>query len=157
MSKKLIISSVAFFSLLMPIQVFAKPNISLVLESKKVLVDKSTKKESLVDAKDVKPGDVILYKIKVSNSGDTAALEVKPVGNIPDKTIYIPVEKQTLKTFFSIDKGSTFQEKPKITVREKGKDVSKDAPIEMYSKIQWLINKVNPSQVVELKYRVKVK
>lgn len=157
MSKKLIISSIAFFSLLMPIQVFAKPNISLVLESKKVLVDKSTKKESLVDAKDVKPGDVILYKIKVSNSGDTAALEVKPVGNIPDKTIYLPVEKQTLKTFFSIDKGSTFQEKPKITVREKGKDVSKDAPIEMYSKIQWLINKVNPSQIVELKYRVKVK
>lgn len=157
MSKNLVISSIAFFSLLMPTQVFAKPNISLVLESKKVLVDKSTKKESLLDAKDVKPGDIILYKLKVSNSGDTAALEVKPIGSIPDKTIYIPVEKQTLKTFFSIDKGSTFQEKPKIIVKEKGKDVSKDAPVEMYNKIQWLINKVNPSQVVELKYRVKVK
>lgn len=156
MNKKILVSSFIFISLFVSGQAFAKPNISLLLDSKKVLLDKS-KKESLVDAKDVKPGDVILYTIKVSNTGDTSALEVKPVGNIPEKTTYFPIEKQSLKTFFSIDKGSSFQEKPKVLVKENGKNVYKDAPIDMYNKIQWVINKINPSQVIEIKYRVKVK
>lgn len=140
-----------------PLNAFAKPNISLLLDSKKVLVDKNTKKETFSEAKDVKPGDVIQYKIKVSNTGDTAALEVQPVGNIPEKTIYMPVIKQKYKTFFSIDKGATFQAKPKISLREKGKDVIKDAPIDLYNKIQWIIDKVDPSETIEVIYKVKVK
>lgn len=158
MRSKFLLSNIVLCSILFTsLSAFAKPQINLILDSKKVVVDKTTKKESFLDSKDVKPGDVILYKIKVTNSGDSAALEVKPVGNIPDKTVYLPVEKQSFKTFFSIDKGTSFQEKPKTAVREKGKNIIKDAPVEMYNKIQWIINKINPSQTIELRYKVKVK
>lgn len=158
MRNKFLLSNIVLGSILFTsFSAFAKPQINLVLDSKKVVTDNVTKKESLLDSKDVKPGDVILYKIKVTNSGDTAALEVKPVGDIQDKTIYLPSEKQSFKTFFSIDKGASFQEKPKTAIREKGKNVIKEAPISMYNKIQWIINKVNPSQTIELRYKVKVK
>lgn len=158
MLKKIFLSNIALCLILfISPSAFAKPQISLSLESQKVVVNKDTKKEIFSEAKDLKPGDVILYKIKVTNSGDTAAIEVKPIGNIPDKTVYLTSTKTSFKTLFSIDKGASFSEKPKISIREKGKDIVKDAPVEMYNKIQWLINKINPSQVIEITYKVKVK
>ena len=39
---------------------------------------------------------------------------------------------------------------------EKGKEVSKDAPIEKYNKIQWIIKKLDAKKTIELKYKVKV-
>lgn len=157
-SKKLsIVLSTAFISTsIFILPSFATPKIELNLSSKKVLKQKN--KEELVEAKDVKPGDVILYTIKVSNSGDTAALEVKPDGDIPDRTVYIQ-EKSDLKdidTLFSIDKGINYSSKPKMKLIEKGKEVSKDAPIEKYNKIQWIIKKLDAKKTIELKYKVKV-
>lgn len=134
---------------------FAKPDISLVMETKKVTMKEG--KEVLSDIKAVRPGDTIQYTIKVTNKGDSAALEVEPTGDIPSNTIYVPENNFQYKAQYSIDNGVTFQDVPKITIKEKGKNIVKNAPVDMYRKIKWMLKKVNPKESYDITYKVKVK
>lgn len=151
---------VGFLSVLISItaitSAFAVPDIALVMENKKVSLKEG--KEVLSDVKAARPGDILLYTIKVSNKGNSSAIEVEPIGNIPSNTIYVPENKKSEhKMQFSIDNGATFQDVPKITVSEKGKTITKNAPAEMYNRVKWIIKKVDPKQTYNLTYKVKVK
>lgn len=158
MKKILAVISTVACSIMIAMPAFSAPNVSLVMDSKKVEITKEGK-EVLSVAKDAKPGDTLLYTVNVVNKGDAAAYEVEAESNIPPGTIYIP-EKNTsnlYKVQFSIDKGATYQDIPKIRVQEKGKTVEKDAPIEMYRKIKWIVKKVDPNKNLLLSYKVKVR
>ena len=137
---------------------FSKPNVTLLLEKKKLVIEKG--KENIVDASIVSPGDILIFTIRAENKGDSAALQLEPTGDIPSNTLYIP-EKNTskdYKTFFSIDNGKTFQEKPLIKIKQKGKEISKDAPLDMYGKIMWKFStRLESGKSVVLSYKVKVK
>ncbi len=147
---------IAIVSLSTNIAAFAVPNISLLMESKKLTVKEG--KEVLSDIKAARPGDTLVYTIKVLNKGNSAAIEVEPTGNIPSNTIYIADNsKSPYKMQFSIDDGKTFQDTPKLTITEKGKKIVKQAPVEMYNKVKWIIKKVDPNQTYNLKYKVRVK
>lgn len=144
--------------LLMAGPAFAKPDISIILNAKK-LVEKQGKK-NFEEVKKASPGDVLVYTLKVWNKGDSPAFKLQPIGDIPATTVYIPekYESKDYKVVFSIDKGKTFNESPTIKVVEKGKLVEKKAPIEMYNKIKWIFSKTfEPKKTVELNYKVKVK
>lgn len=136
--------------------VFAKPDIQLKLESQKVI--KKDNKEDLIDSSEAKPGDILLYTITVLNKGDSKAIEVEPEGDIPKNTIYI-VEKSDPKYSqqFSIDGGKNYSDKPKIKEKKDGKEITKDAPIDRYNKIKWMIKSLDPKKSLVFKYRVKVK
>ena len=138
------------------IPAFAKPDISLVMETKKVTV--KNEKEVISDVKAVQPGDILQYTIKVLNKGDSPAIDVEPIGNIPINTAYLPEQNKTkYQRLFSIDNGQSYQDVPKITIKENGKNVLKNAPTDMYKKIKWIIKKVNPKESHNINYRVKVK
>lgn len=135
---------------------FSKPEIDLKLESKKVVL--KNKKEVYEDSKKASPGEIILYTLTVTNKGDSKALEVEPEGNIPSTTTYIPEKTDPkYKVQFSIDGGKTYQDKPKVKEKEKGKDVLKDAPVSKYNKIKWFIASLDVKKSVILTYKVKVK
>lgn len=135
---------------------FSKPDIDLKLESKKVVIKHN--KEIFEDSKKASPGETILYTLTVTNKGDSKALEVEPEGDIPSTTTYIPEKTDPkYKVQFSIDNGKTYQAKPKIKEKQKGKDVLKDAPISKYNKIKWFITALDVNKSVILTYKVKVK
>lgn len=152
---------VLFFSFILlssfSFSAYAKPEIKIDLLSKKVTIEKG--KEVLSESKNVKPGDVILYTLKINNKGDSSAKKLQPVGNIPYETIYI-LEKNTSKDYkilYSVD-GATYSEEPTIKVIEKGKEVIKKAPIDKYKKIKWVfLKEFQAKKTFELNYKVKVK
>ena len=138
--------------------VFARPDIKIDLSSKKVVTEKG--KEILSDAKDAKPGDILIYTLKVMNKGDSPAKSLAPKGDIPANTIYVPEthESKEYKVLYSIDEGSTYQEIPTIKIKENGKQVVKKAPVEMYKKIKWVFSRELASKKsIELTYKVKIK
>lgn len=144
--------------LLIATPVFAKPDIALLLTSKKLVDEKG--KQTLIESKKATPGDILVYSLKVWNKGNTAALNLQPVGNIPPNTVYLP-EKTPAKDYrllFSIDNGKTFSEQPMIKVAEKGKMIQKKAPASLYNRIKWSFSTAfEPKQSLELTYKVKVK
>lgn len=153
-SLKVNIISILIGSLTLSAPAFAKPDISLVMETKKITMKNG--KEVLSDVKAVAPGDTLLYTIKVSNKGDSRALEVEPTGNIPANTVYLPENNPKYQALYSID-NSTFQVLPKMKVLENGKTVEKVAPVSMYKRIKWVLKKVDPKETFNMNYRVKVK
>jgi uncharacterized repeat protein (TIGR01451 family) len=155
MNRKILFLSATLFSF--SLNAFAKPEIKIDLLSKKVVMEKG--KEVLKEAKEVKPGDVILYTLKINNKGDSSAKKLQPVGNIPDKTIYLPEKdpSKDYKILYSVD-GNTYSEEPTIKVTEKGKEVVKKAPIEKYKKIKWVfLKEFQAKKTFELNYKVKVR
>ncbi|MEK7434003.1 MAG: hypothetical protein AABZ74_12775 [Cyanobacteriota bacterium] len=154
MKKIILFSTCSLFLFSLP--VFAKPDIQLKLESKKVI--KKDNKEEFVDASQAKPGDILLYTITVSNKGDSKAIEVEPEGDIPKNTVYV-VEKADIKypQQFSIDGGKTYFDKPTIKEKKDGKEITKDAPLDRYNKIKWMIKSLDAKKSLIFKYKVKVK
>lgn len=144
------------FSSFLVYPAFSKPEINLKLESKKFVVKNN--KEILEDSKKASPGETILYTLTVTNKGDSKALEIEPEGNIPTTTTYMPEKTDPkYKVQFSIDNGKTYQAKPKVKEKIKGKDVLKDAPVSKYNKIKWFIAALDAKKSVILTYKVKVK
>ncbi|MFN8674405.1 MAG: hypothetical protein U0457_20290 [Candidatus Sericytochromatia bacterium] len=154
MTKRFILS--LLISLSFNISAFAKPDIELKLDSKKVVI--KNQKEELMDASQAKPGDVLLYTITVLNKGTSKAVEVEPEGDIPKNTVYIP-EKIDPKYSpeFSVDGGKTYSAKPKIKEKVNGKEITKEATIDKYNKIKWLIKSLDPKKSIIFTYKVKVK
>ncbi len=154
--KSLFISGILVVSISLP--VFAKPDISLVLDKNKLA--NINGKQVLKDADKVMPGEVMVYTIKATNKGDSAAVQFETVGDIPSNTIYMPENNVSAdyKILFSIDGGKSYQEKPTINVKQKGKNIVKDAPVSTYNKIKFsFLKALDAKKTVNLVYKVKVK
>lgn len=146
--------SVFLISLTFSLPVYAKPDVKVKLENQKIVFKEN--KETYESADKAQPGDTLVYRIILSNSGDSEARKLQPVGPIPDGTVYIK-EKYLYETLFSLD-GKKFEKEPKIKVQEGKKEVLKDAPIEMYKQIKWIIDKpLKPNQTLVISYKVKLK
>lgn len=146
--------SIFLISLTFSLPVYAKPDIKVKLENQKIVLKDN--KETYESAQNAKPGDTLIYRIVLSNSGDSEARKIQPVGPIPEGTIYVK-EKYLYETLFSLD-GKKFDKEPKIKVQEGKKEVLKDAPLEMYKQIKWVIDKpLKPNQTLVISYKVKLK
>ena len=90
----------------------ARPDITLNLQAKKIVEVKG--KKTYQDAQKAAPGDILEYTIKVFNKGNSGAMKLSPIGNIPPTTEYIPekFDNKLYTVLFSIDQGKTFQEQP---------------------------------------------
>jgi len=143
--------------MLISLPVLAAPKVQINLDAKKVILE--NKKEKMVTSDSVKPGDTLAYTLRVANIGDSPALKLEPVGDIPANTVYLPDLKlqKEFKILFSTDGGKTFQIKPMLKVKEKGRDLLKPAPIQSYNKIKWQVESLPAGKTLELNYRVKVK
>lgn len=146
--------SIFLISLTFSLPVYARPNVKVKLENQKIVLKED--KETYEPADKAQPGDTLIYRIVLSNLGDSEARKLQPVGPIPEGTIYIK-EKYLYETLFSLD-GKKFEKEPKIKVQEGKKEILKNAPIEMYKQIKWIIDKpLKPNQTLVISYKVKLK
>lgn len=158
--KKLILLLLVAMLLFPAAGAFAKPQVSIsITAEKEVMVDKVKK---MVAAKDIKPGDVIIYTISYINSGDSAATNAVLDDPIPQGTVYIPGTAYGSGTdiTFSIDGGKTFKKPSVLTYEVKqpgGKVEKKVASPELYTHIRWMINTIPADGKGKVGFQVKVK
>jgi uncharacterized repeat protein (TIGR01451 family) len=144
-----------------PVAVLAKPVIALHLAG--VVVGKdSTGAEKLTPLADaaVVPGLTIRYLITATNQGDQPALNVVPVGKIPNGTEYLvaSASANATRVEFSLDGGKTWSQHPTVTVHTPTGDVVKPADPVLYTALRWITGKPLASKAVALySYEVRVK
>jgi uncharacterized repeat protein (TIGR01451 family) len=125
-----------------------------------------TTEEQFTEAKEARPGQVVEYRVVVTNVSD----ETLPSGNaiitgpIPATTAYIAdsatpsSESATLE--FSADGGQTFSAPPvMIKVKnDQGEEVEVEAAPDQYTGARWtILQALEPKQEIIFKYRVTVK
>ncbi len=150
--------------------------VKLELTSLKVvtrITDDGKKVEELVPAVEVKPGDVIEWKLRAENASEQTLHDVALVIPIPAKTYYLdgsasPLQveeggrKVTIEPQFSYDGGHSFGRPPlykKVKERVNGKEVIKEVPVapEEYTHARWVLQTMAPGQVVEVYLRTVVR
>lgn len=112
----------------------------------------------------VNPGDVLRYTVTGANHGDRPIKNLVVNQPIPQGMIYAlgsatASTNSTTKITYSIDKGTSFVEKPTVQVKlANGKVETKPAPAEAYTNIRWTFaSAVSPKKTVKAMYQVKVR
>jgi len=133
---------------IIPCLAVAKPVIKMSVKAEMDVVVKEAGKTvtKRVQAKDVVPGDVILYTVTYRNDGDEKATNAVIDNPIPKDTRYVPGSaygEDEGGISFSIDKGKSYN-KPsllfyEITDKQQGKTVKKVASPDIYTNIRWVI------------------
>jgi uncharacterized repeat protein (TIGR01451 family) len=123
-----------------------------------------TQEEEFVPATEARPGQVVEYRVLVTNiSSETLpASNALITGPIPATTAYIAdtatptTAEATLE--FSADGGQTFAEKPLIErTNEQGEKEMVEALPEEYTAARWaILIPLDPQQTLTFKYRVTV-
>ena len=131
----------------------AEKEVTKIIEGKKVTQN--------VPVTEAKSGDIIVYTIDYKNEGMIAAQDAFIVDPIPQKTCYVENSASSAENssvLFSIDCGNTFGVWP-IKIKSKkdnGAIEEKNAPLESYTHIKWIFQKVMPGESGKLKFKVKM-
>ncbi len=109
----------------------------------------------LAPAKMTTKGDVILYTIAYTNSGDSEATDAVIADPVPYGMAYVggSAKGAGAAVSFSIDNGKTFSRTPK---RVSG-GVKKAAPPQTYTNIKWTIKKILPKASGSVSFKARVK
>ena len=158
--KKYIPLLVVLFLLMLSAVVLAKTLISISVKAEKEITVNKEKK--MIEAKEIKSGDVIFYTMSYVNSGDTAATNAVLDDPIPKGTVYLDgtaLGKDSEITF-SIDGGKTFKKPSLLTYEIKlpsGKMEKRTASPEQYTHIRWIIGMVPAHGSGHVGFQVRVK
>jgi uncharacterized repeat protein (TIGR01451 family) len=157
-----------FFGLIVLSAAFAQGEpLSVTLEGYLVNIvtkDDGTKEEVFIAASEARPGQVVEYRVIVTNvSSETVpASNAFITGPIPDTTTYI-ADSATLSNSevtleFSADGGRTFATKPLIEKENaEGIKESVEALPEEFTAARWaILLPIEPQHTLTLKYRVTV-
>jgi uncharacterized repeat protein (TIGR01451 family) len=149
--------------LALPLAAWAQPKVSITLTAEKeALVTENGKKvKKKVEAKDVFPGEEVIYTLHYANSGTEAATSVVLSDPIPAGTSFIPGSASEVGDLsFSIDQGKSYK-KPSLLSYEvatgDGKKQKRVASPEEYTHIRWTIPTVPPGGKGSVSFKVKVK
>ena len=125
-----------------------------------------TTEEQFTEAKEARPGQIVEYRVVVTNVSD----ETLPASNavitspIPATTVYIAETatptSEGARLEYSADGGQTFSVPPlMIKVKnDKGEEVEVEATPEQYTAARWIIlQALEPKQELIFTYRVTVK
>ena len=147
----------------MPAYAMAAPDVKIHITAEKaVMVEKDGKQiEKLVEAKEVAPGDTLVYTLSYENKGDETATNVVLVDPIPDATTYIVGSAfgPGATVAFSIDGGKTFKEPSLLLYKVKVGDkmISRKASPEQYTHIRWTVENIPAGKSGIAGFRVRVK
>jgi uncharacterized repeat protein (TIGR01451 family) len=153
----------ALVLLAVPLAAWAQPKISVSLTAEKetVVTENGRQVRKKAPARDVLPGEEILYTLKYANTGSEAATAVVVSDPIPAGTSYIPGSaSETGDLVFSIDQGKSYK-KPALLTYEvttgDGKVVKRVASPEEYTHIRWTIPSIPAGGEGSVVFKVKVK
>ena len=159
--------SAAFLSVLMAglitsLVAFAADPITGTIEARKVVTsDKG--QEQFVSANEVRPQDVIEYRLTYANNGAEVVHNVSVTDPVPAGVHYVEKTAKNAantRVEFSVDSGKTFHAWPvKVTKKNaSGKDITVDATPDMVTHIRWTLNgDLKPKGEVQFAYRAMVK
>ena len=125
-----------------------------------------TTEEQFTEGKEARPGQVVEYRVLVTNVSDETlpASNAVITGPIPTTTAYIADSatptSEGARLEFSADGGQTFSVPPlMIKVKnDKGEEVEVEAAPDQYTAARWVIlQALEPKQEIIFKYRVTVK
>jgi len=119
-------------------------------------------KEKFSSAEEVKPNDIIEYKLTYNNVSERPLSGLTITGPIPMNTYYVGDTNKTeisAKFLVSIDGGNTFEAEPvKRIIKKDGEDVEVVIPPEKYTTVQWIPNSpINSQEEQVFTYRIQVK
>ncbi len=157
--------------LLLAVALGQTPGLKLSLLSFQVVQTQTPQgpKEEFRQALEVKPRDVLEYRLEAENTTNTPQREVVLTLPIPKETAYLEGTATVLsfkgtriQPTFSYDGGRTFGLPPlkrKVKVVEGGKEVEKEVEVkpEEYTHVRWTIPELGPKEKVTLKARVIVR
>lgn len=135
----------------------ALADVQSVLTSKKV-VPSPDQKERLVDSKDIKPGEIMEYRVTYTNKGKTAASNVVASLPIPVGTEFLRASAQPaigLKASLGDGKFDPIPLKRKVKQPD-GKIVEQDVPLSEYRSLQWSLGELAAGKSVVVSARVRV-
>ena len=125
-----------------------------VLVARKVVVAEG--RESLVDAADARPGDVIEYAATYRNTGKEAIRGLKATLPIPPQTEFIPGSARPAKAQASLD-GRAFADMPlRRKATRNGQAVEEDVPWREYRAIRWAAGDLGAGSSLTYTIRVRV-
>jgi len=141
---------------------FAADPITGTIEARKVVVgEKGT--EQFLPANEVRPQDVIEYRLTYANTGAEVVHNVSITDPVPVGVRYVEKTAKNAgntRVEFSVDSGKTFHAWPvKVTKKNAdGKEIAVDASPDMVTHIRWTVNgDLKPKGEVTFAYRATVK
>ncbi|MGE0357274.1 MAG: hypothetical protein AB7P08_10190 [Burkholderiales bacterium] len=124
------------------------------LEARKVVISEG--RESLVDAANARPGDVIEYVATYRNTGKSAITGLQATLPIPHETEFIPGSARPSAAKASLD-GRVFADIPlKRTVQRDGRPVEVSVPWREYRALRWSAGELGAEKTATFVARVRV-
>jgi uncharacterized repeat protein (TIGR01451 family) len=128
-----------------------------ILSSKKVVIS-ADKKESLVEAREIKPGEIIEYQVIFTNQGTTPVSRVMGNLPIPEGTEFIAGSAKPgigVRATLGDGKFDPIPLKRKVKGPD-GKEVEQDVPLALYRALQWTLGDLAPGKTASVTARIKV-
>jgi len=163
MIRKAMHTALMVFLLALPVVSWAAPKleVSVVAEQEVTVSESGVMRIERVPARNIQPGDEIIYTIIYSNAGDEAASNVVIEDPIPANSVYIADSNVApgAETSFSIDGGNSFAAPGDVMyevhsaagVQERMAEPSK------YTHIRWVLDEVKAGESGQTSFRVRVK
>jgi uncharacterized repeat protein (TIGR01451 family) len=130
--------------------------IEAVLTSKKVTIG-ADKKEVLIEAKNVKPGEIIEYQATYTNKSKAAISKLTPNLPIPEGTEYLAgtAKPALIKATLGDGKFEAIPLKIKVKLPD-GKEVEQEVPAARYKALQWSLGELPAGKSLTVSARVRV-
>jgi len=135
----------------------SKPDVESILTSKKVVVG-ADKKETLVDGKDVKPGEIIEYQVTYTNKGKAPVSNLTANLPIPEGTEFLRASAKPVlgaKASLGDGKFDPIPLKRKVKTPD-GKEVEQEVPLVQYRVLQWSLGELAPGKSAIVSARVRL-
>ncbi|HEX7317412.1 MAG TPA: hypothetical protein VF297_26165 [Pyrinomonadaceae bacterium] len=125
-------------------------------------VERGGARLALDKVENVKPGEILDWRIVSSNEGTGAARDYKAVGHIPSGTVLVPgsaAGESGSTVTYSIDGGKTFSTQPIVEERQADGSVKKvAAPVSMYTEVRYeWSDAFAPGGKLSASYKVRVR
>ncbi len=113
-------------------------------------------RESLADAADAKPGDVIEYVATYRNTGKAAVTGMQATMPVPPQTEFIAGSARPAQAKASLD-GRSFADIPlKRTVERDGRRIEVEVPYREYRYLRWFAGELGGGKSAAFTARVRV-
>ena len=162
MSRKNLISSLLFLSLLFPVLTLAANDIQFTSTAEVEVQQVNAKGEKVLvrqPAVLLQPGEIAIYTNAFTNTGKQAAEKVVINNPVPVNTEYLAgsATDAGFNLVFSVDKGKTYGRPGELTVPD-GKGGKRPAEPKEYTNLRWTMQApLQPGATGVVEFRVRVK
>ena len=163
MTRKAVCTALIVFVQALPVVSWAAPKleVSIVAEQEVAVSESGVMRTERVPARNIQPGDEIIYTITYSNTGDETASNIVIEDPIPANSIYIADSYVApgAETTFSGDGGNSFAIPGEVMyeVRTAAGVQELMAEPSKYTHIRWVLDEVGVGESGHASFRVRVK